>query len=279
MPEDLTIAVVRGLSWEALRPYAVSLTQTGFKGTKLMFVENLSDEARAHLTVLGFELVDRVTPPSKLHPGMPPDWAYGVYRFVPVVGYLVDNPGRFRYVIWTDVRDVIFQTNPSDWLKQHLAPSIIVVAGLGHAIKSCPYNDPWVRAAHPPSYEEVRECEAVACGTFAGEADAMLMLFIDIFDGCLYANDPQATDQGMLNYLMRCEPYDKIARIPRMTEGFSAQWFPAKDKDPTIYPDYGFPVFDKKRGLVLAPTGGAFSIVHLYDRDPEWLAFMRGKYV
>lgn len=279
MPEDLTIAVVRGLSWEALRPYAVSLTRTGFKGTKLVFVENISAETRHGFTRLGFTLVDRVTPPSELHPEMPPDWAYGVYRFAPVVDYLLQaRVAHFRYIIWTDVRDVIFQTNPSDWLKDHLEPNRLVVAGLGHAIKDCPWNDPWVRAAHPPSHGEVRECEAVACGTFAGYADAMLELFKDMYDGCMAANHPHATDQGMLNYLMRCRPYDKIARIPRTHEAFSAQWFPEKDKDPAIYPDYGFPVFDRTGGTVLTQAGLPFCVVHLYDRDPNWVAIMKAKY-
>jgi hypothetical protein len=275
---DLTIAVVRGLDWVSLRPYAVSLAQTRFKGVKAVFMENTSQQVRDNFENLGFTCIDRTTPVSALNPQMPPDWAYGVYRFLPVIEYLKRSPGRFRYVIWTDVRDLIFQSDPSVWLEQRLHPNEIVVAGLGHAIKDCPYNDPWVRACDPADYERVREYEAVACGTFAGTSAAMLKLMEDIYNGCLAANHPWATDQGMLNCLVRRPEYARVARVPRMAEAFSAQWFPAKDADPIVYPGYGFPVFDKGRREVLTREGLPFSTVHLYDRDPAWVAIMREKY-
>jgi hypothetical protein len=275
---DLTIAVIRGMDWASLRPYAVSLAATRFSGVKLVFAENTSEQVRDKLNELGFTVIDRVTPPSKLNPQMPPDWAYGVYRFLPAIEYLKSKAGRFRYVIWTDVRDVVFQADPAAWLQANLAPNQIVVAGLGHDIKDCPYNDPWLRAVAPNGYEEIRKTEAVACGTFAGHSGAMLHLFEDMFEGCLAADNSWGTDQGMLNALMRMPPYDKIARIPRTSEAFSAQWFPAKNADPTVYTDYGFPVFDKESGLVLTESGVPFSIVHLYDRDPAWVNIMRQKY-
>ena len=279
MPQDLTIAVIRGLEWAALRPYAVSLANTGFAGVKAVFMENTSQEARDRFIDLGFTVIDRVTPPSKLHPQMPPDWAYGIYRFLPVIEYLREGQDKFRYVIWTDVRDVVFQTDPSAWLEKNLAPSQIVVAGLGHAIKDCPYNDPWLRAVDLEGYERIREMEAVACGTMAGLAKPMLKFFQDMYAGCHAANHMWGTDQGMFNALLRRPPYDKIARIPRSSEGFSAQWFPAKNNDPIVYPGYAFPVFDKPSGLVLTPEGEPYSIVHLYDRDPAWVNIMRQKYV
>ena len=278
--EDLTIAVFRGLEWASLRPYAVSLARTGFKGTKLALVENISDETRQQFTRLGFTIMDRVTPaPHPFHPQMSEGWAYGIARFLPAVEYLKQNPNRFRYVIWTDVRDVIFQSDPSVWLEKNLAPSVAVVAGLGHKIRRCPWNDPWVQGASPRDYARVREMEAVACGTFAGTANVMRNLMEDIYKGCLAANHPQATDQGMLNVLIRTAPYESIVRVPKLQEAFSAQWYPAKDGDPTLLPNYAPPIFDKVSQTVYAPDSGIpFSIVHLYDRDRTWLALFREKY-
>jgi hypothetical protein len=256
----------------------VSLTRTGFKGLKLVFCEDISSETREGFTNLGFTLIDRSTPSSKLHPEMPGDWAYGIYRFLPAIEYFQARPGQFRYIIWTDVRDVVFQTNPVVWLEKNLYPHQIVVAGLGHPIKKCPWNDPWVQACSPLSYARVREAEAAACGTFAGTANTMLQIFEDIFNGCIGAQHPWATDQGMLNILLRTAPYSSIARIPRMGEGFTAQWFPDKNEDKTIYPDYGFPIFDKLTKTVYTPTGEPISILHLWDRDRAWTQIMRENY-
>ena len=33
---------------------------------------------------------------------------------------------EYRYMITTDVRDVVFQHNPSDWLKKNLKKNILV---------------------------------------------------------------------------------------------------------------------------------------------------------
>lgn len=271
MPEDLTIAVIRGLDWVTLRPYAVSLARTGSKCTKLVLVEDTSEEARAHLTKLGFTVVDRTPTPKDFD-----TWKYGIYRFPPAIEYLRQNAGRFRYVLWTDIRDLIFQSDPFLWFEQNLAPNKIVVAGLGHAIKDCAYNDPWVRAASLREYSAVRPLEAVACGTFGGEAEMMLTLLMDIYAGCLNANHSWATDQGMLNVLVRRPEFN--AHISHTGETLSAQWWPARNDDPMIYPHYFRPVFDKTDGLVKGPNGVPYSIVHLYDRDPAWIAIMREKY-
>lgn len=276
--QDLTIAVIRGLDWAALRPYAVSVARNAPNCTRVVFCENISPETREGFAKLGFTLIDRATPPSKLHPEMQADWAYGVYRFLPAIEYLKQNPDKFRYVIWTDVRDVVFQTNPVTWLEKNLAPHNIVIAGLGHQIKKCPWNDPWVRACSPLGWKDIRQEEAVACGTFAGLAAPMLHLFEDTLNGCIEAQHPHATDQGMLNCLMRRAPYSVTARITRPSEGFTAQWFPAKDQDPNLYPDYGFPIFDKLSKAVYSPKGEPVSIVHLYDRDRAWVQIMRETY-
>jgi hypothetical protein len=278
--EDVTIAVVKGLDWPALRPYAVSLTRTGFQGMKIFFVEDTCREVRDNLMRLGFTVIDRITPPyTQAELACNTTWAYGRHRFPPAIDFLKRFPGRFRYVIWTDVRDLIFQTDTSVWLENNLAPHKIVVAGLGHLIKSCPiYNDPWVQASDPQNYSWIRETEALCPAAMAGEADAMLSLMESIYYGCLATKNPVATDQGMLDVLVRTS-YKDIVRVPASCEGFSAQWFPAKNFDPSLLPNYGMPVFSKSDGVVYVPeTDVPFSTVHLYDRDAEWLSIMRKKY-
>lgn len=271
MPEDLTIAVIRGLDWVSLRPYAVSLVRTGFKGMKLVLAEDTSEEVRAYLTKLGFTVVDRTPTPQGLD-----TWAYGVQRFPPAIQYLKENAGRFRYVLWTDVRDVVFQSDPFVWLEQNLAPNKIAIAGLGHAVKDCGYNDPWVKACSPQEWGHIRQLEAVASGTFGGEAEAMLSLFEAIYAGCKAANNPWATDQGMLSILVRRPEFN--AHISHTGETFTAQWWPARSEDPFMYPHYFRPNFDKTDGLVKGPGGVPYSVVHLYDRDVSWVSIMRERY-
>src|SRR5271157_547396 len=178
---DVTITFVHNLSWEDVRPYAVSLVRSGFSGLKLVFVTpGTLPEVRYNLKRLGFVLVESPAPPVN-----PEHWdEWGWLRFHYASEYLHGN-SEFRYVIWTDARDVVFQSNVSAWLDRSLSPHSIVVAGLSHTIKDCPsYNDLWVRAVSGSDYNRIREFEAVACGTFAGTASAMTRMFEDIDIDC-----------------------------------------------------------------------------------------------
>lgn len=276
---DATIAVIRGMSWPALRPYAVSLVRSGFSGKKLIFVENVSEEVRSNLFLLGFVVMDCKTPPWEGNDRLLPEyWSYGYHRLGSIIPFLLAQ--SFRYLIWTDVRDVVFQTNPSTWLKGNLGDKRIAFAGLGHVSAGCPFNDNWIRHAAQDDavWEEVRQQETLACGTFAGTYRSMLELIRDCYQGCI--SIPGTVDQGMFNKLVRTSPYKEITTVPRLEQAFSAQWWPGKTASqiPPILPGYGEPVFDESTGEVRTADGELFSIVHLYDRDPRWVKIMSEKY-
>ena len=55
---DCIIGVAKGYGWEQIRPYAVSLATSGFRGRKVLFVCDVTDAARTALHRLGFETVD-----------------------------------------------------------------------------------------------------------------------------------------------------------------------------------------------------------------------------
>jgi len=275
---DATIGVIRGMSWPDLRPYAVSLSRCGFIGDKLIFVENVSPEVRSNLGLLGFTVIEVQTPPWEGNDRLLPEyWSYGYHRFGNVLRSLAGR--SFRYLIWTDTRDVVFQTNPSTWLENNLADHKIAFAGLGHISAGCPFNDNWIRQAaqNDAIWEEVRQQETLACGTFAGEGESMLRLMKDCYDGCL--NTPGAVDQGMFNLLMRTT-YKDVTVVPRLETAFSAQWWPEKTASqvPPILSGYGEPVFDESTGEVRTKAGELFSIWHLYDRSPKWVKILREKY-
>jgi hypothetical protein len=55
---DVIIGTAKGYGWQALRTYAVSLAQSGFRGRKVLLVCDITSIAREALTKLGFELYD-----------------------------------------------------------------------------------------------------------------------------------------------------------------------------------------------------------------------------
>src|SRR5208337_3307328 len=80
-------------------------------------------------------------------------------------------------------------------------------------------------------------------------------------------------DQAAMNYMLRVSPFQEVARIPKMAEGFCctcAQFLSSGDDcdgGPKWWIDDP-PVFNKADGVVYTPDGSEpFMVVHQYDRS------------
>src|ERR1700690_33986 len=266
---DLVISVNKNYSWEPLRNYAVSLYKSGFRGKKLMFVQDINAEARRNLETLGFTLIDFSFKDNK--GGFPST------RFEPIAHYISNNPGLFRYVIWTDSRDVVFQSDPSVWLENNIGEYQLVVCSEGGLLKDEPTNVLWVTNASNGLHTDLEQ-EQLCSGTIAGTAEAMRDISKAIFEESFNiqqwdSSNGSGSDQGLLNYLVHLSPFKEISRIVRADEAFALQanWFMIKryeGKMTTLSPR-----FDMSTGLAFTPNRDVpYTILHQYDRDASgWL--------
>ena len=283
---DAVIGVVKGYGWPELRNYAVSLAKCGFAGEKILFVDGVSEEAIANLTRLGFNLVPYTNPESirSKKCGSQEDalaWGFfGRWRFRPVIDYLratipftkTPRIGGFRYIVWCDVRDVLFQTDPSVWLEEHLGHNLVGAAE-GYLIGNQQHNAYWAQRTSPEDYEWLCHEEVLCSGTFAGKASTMLEVFEHMFALHKSVKDPTAFDQGLWNLTARTTPFVEYLHIPKMSEGFCATGWPSKNLVPGMkYATDVSPLYGEDF-VVYTPDGVTpFSIVHQFDREPEWAA-------
>jgi len=276
--KDVTLAVVYDMSWDDLRPYAVSLVRSGFTGLKILVVDQSTKPGvRENFTRLGFTVVERITPPLTSN-----QWdEFGWTRFYYAAAILRKNPG-FRYAIWTDARDVVFQMNPSTWIEQNLDPDKIAIEGLGHTLAACPiHNGPWVQllCSTPEEWNRLKMFEGVTTGTFAGDAKAMQSFMDSVYSICCRVKHPNSTDQGAMNYLTRTFPYNTIIRVPTPQEGFSvvdAGEGPAWANTFTE-PVKGMPTLEN--GVLLSSeTKLPIAMAHLYTRVAVWREAIHKKY-
>ncbi len=272
---DVAITVIKDYGWEPIRTYANSLARSGFQGTKLMFVQNIQPEAKNRLTDLGFQLVDFTF--------LDPARGFGTVRFKPVIDFLQSNK-NYRYIIWTDMRDAIFQTDPSPWLEQNLAPHKLLAASECVTIESEFYNRQWINQAFNAEIcAWLGKCEICNSGCFAGDADVMLGVFSEIYDISLRSNERTGAflDQAMFNYAIRTSPFKKVLRITRAEEFFASCNFfliPSQFTGVSTHP-IPAPVIDPNTGLIYPAKGDEpFSVVHQYDRDPKWKESVENRY-
>ena len=105
--KDLIIGCVANYTPDKIKEYVDSVNKCGFKGDKIMVCYNLPSETLKFLGDEGWQCYE-----GKLngHPHM-----QRLIDMWQILEHLTIQP---RFIISTDVRDVVFQTNPVDWLEE-----------------------------------------------------------------------------------------------------------------------------------------------------------------
>ena len=107
MRKDLIIGAVANYTPDKIKEYVDSVNKCGFKGDKIMICYNLPSETLKFLDDNGWKCYENNL---NGHPHM--------QRLIDMWQILETHITGYRFVFTTDVRDVIFQTNPSDYLEE-----------------------------------------------------------------------------------------------------------------------------------------------------------------
>jgi hypothetical protein len=270
---DCVIGTGKGYGWASFKNYAVSLSQSGFRGRKVLLVCDITDVARDTLTKLGFELVEYKSTGNNTV----------IERFRVLREWLRYNKSSIRYIIHCDVRDCVTQTDPSPWMEKQTAKLFGASEAILYKNEFC--NPSWIKKLYGQETLDTLQNEEVICaGTIAGEADAVYRIVSRIYESC---TDRFGDDQAALNVLLRTE-FKEDMRIPSIGEGFilTAGWWligncngnpdqpigrnsmlvtePPQLKDGVAYP-YG--------------SDTPFCIVHQYERGNAWAPKISARYV
>jgi hypothetical protein len=270
---DVIIATAKGYGWGSFKNYAVSLSQSGFRGRKILFVCDITRVARETLTRLGFELVDYVSTGNNTV----------IERFRIFRDWLAANKHEIRYIIHCDVRDVVVQSDPSPWMEKQTAKIFGASEAILYRDEFC--NPAWiVKLYGQETLDSLQHEEVVCAGTIAGEADAVHRLVSRIFGS---STDRFGDDQAALNVLLRTEFKDEMI-IPRISEGFilTAGWWLIGDCNGNPDQPIGrrsllVPMPPVLKDGVAYPYGSdePFAIVHQYERGNAWRPSIDARWV
>ena len=92
---------------EDIKPYVESIEQSGFKGRKVMMVYDIPQETIDYLKSKEWELYQNELQQHII-----------LQRFRDIYKLLEQFP-KDETIIWTDVKDVIFQTDPTKWIEKN----------------------------------------------------------------------------------------------------------------------------------------------------------------
>lgn len=278
---DLVIGLAANYDWPAIEPFAVSLVRSGFAGKKVLFAQNLADEAVAHLNELGFEIL--AIPPinfSDMALAKNSFFAY-VARFLLIHMYLVDHP-EFRFVLCSDTRDVIFQHNPITWLEQNIGDKKLVAAPEYILHQDQEGNTAWVNQGFLEIAPWMMQRMVYCSGVVSGLADYVSDLALAIYmTGRHLSGKIWGVDQPSYNMVMHQKPYADVTLVPRLSDQYCLhmvvlafeQYRKMMTELPPVAAWSPFRCAD-----YMLPDLSGFHILHQYDRVPPLAAALRAEY-
>jgi hypothetical protein len=282
---DAVVGCMSGLSFEQIAPWVGSLDACGFQGRRSLIHLRADPQTLAELHQRGYETYDASTlhgAGNRLLKANPRDAEISVNRFYYIWYFLsraaVAPPPR--YVIAIDVGDVVFQRNPSLWLEQHLGDKRLVVGCESLQFEDEPWSAQTMQECYGPHvWEAYRHKLIYNAGTIAGEFRTMMDLCLQLY--LLSPGDRVPySDQQALNLLLGSEVYREITRFASSEDGWACQ--AGTTADPELLQKVGpyltcpSPSFDGE--FVRTEAGEIFTLVHQYNRVPEWDSALKKKY-
>ena len=193
-----------------IRPFVESIEQTGYKGKKIMMVYEVPQETIDYLKSKGWDLYQNELQQHII-----------LQRFRDIYKLLEQFPNED--VVWCDVKDVIFQKDPTDWIELNMDEPLL-------AFSECitMKDDPWAcvnsGTSFPLEWEWLQNKVSYCAGTIVGDSDYLRDLFINIYRWSMTtANSEQLSDQAAYNVLINLYPFMDCVQKVKQEEGFVTQ--------------------------------------------------------
>lgn len=258
--KDLVISAIANYLPEKIKIYVESLNNSGFYGDKIMICYNIPNETIEYLTTKGWECYG-----AELigHPHMK--------RLIDMWWFLQNDERNWNHIITTDVRDIVWQLNPSNWLSDNLKTEIIVAS---ECIKN--EDEPWAhKNIHegfgPMFWNSIKQNTVANVGVIAGKYQSVKDLLQLVWMVSQSGDTRHFTDQSALNLIVNNSLLkDKI----EVNSDFAMQV-------DTLKSDKRFEKqkLSLKDGFVINTKDETpYVLVHQYDRIEELNNLIENKY-
>lgn len=280
--KDLIIGLSDGYAWDKIKYWVNSIRRCGFTGDATLIALNCDKATLAKLgeNDINVLMSDVDAQGNAVHHSELP---VIVERFFHVSNALseLSQETRPRYVIATDVRDVVFQTDPSRSLDQLIrdawssngGPPDLIAASEGLTYKDEPWgNRNFYQTFGPHLHDIHKEHTIYNAGTIAGTYAGVKDLAMVIFQMSL--NRPiRNPDQAAYNFLLQQSPYRATTLF---ADPDKSAWACQGGTlmDPTKMAAFrpkllcAEPLFDAEDNCVLTSRGQKYCIFHQWDRTP-----------
>lgn len=301
MAKDLIIGAVDNYNWDQIKYWANSIKKSGFDGHKAVIVYNMNADTVKKLTDEGFMIIG--CNEYDAHTGFTHDNSRGsimVDRFFHISSFMsmLAEPMDIDRVIVTDVRDVVFQNNPSKWLDDYFLPNYNLVVGSENLTYS---NEPWGKnninkAFGQYFYDNKKDSEIYCAGVIAGKLKSVRDFCLNIWLVCRGLNPNVegggGPDQAAMNIMLDFESYLYTTLRTNPANGFilhAGTSMPAIEagsgtvgqsyvSDPNKKVDFVHDMNYSIKDECIYVFDKQVSILHQWDRVPAWKTLVKKRF-
>jgi hypothetical protein len=237
-----------------IQPFILSLKATGFQGRIVLYVEDLESNAARYLRSCSVETL-------QFEPGYMPvsSMRYFLYK------QFLEHENAIDYVMLTDVRDVIFQSNPFDSCTDNAL--YCFEEDKSTTLRSCVYNSNWILRAYGQGVLAALGHKAIICsGVTMGSLEQTREYLRTICKELKRVPAVSGIDQGVHNAMIYAGKLPNAVILANESGWVYTMHYVKSDKI-TINQD-GY----------IANRSGVPAVVHQYDRHPMFLRAVQDKY-
>lgn len=247
-----------------IKPFVNSLIKSGYKDRKIALVYNLTSDTIQYLQDNEWELYNGELQEHII-----------LQRFKDGY-YLLNNSDTisdFETILWVDIKDIIFQRNPKEWLDRNQLQYNKKLMAFSECIKL--QDDDWATlncgTSFPMEWESVKNSISYCAGIIAGEKKALGDLFLEIYRWEKTKSNPnQLADQAAYNILLRLEHFKNTTEFINQSRGFVTNLGTVLIKKDFFGNRLIEPTPSFKNGKFYDTESDIeFYVVHQYDRDQK----------
>lgn len=273
MEKNLIIGGVQNYGINQLKPWVLSINKVCDDTVdKVICINNISEETQFWLTEQGFQLIEMPNAQIPVH----------VLRFLSIYEFLRENHNQYKYVLTTDVKDVYFQNNPFTHMDELFVGNNkkLIAGSEGIRYKDEPWGNTNLMQTYGAYIHNLfKDNEIYNVGTLAGYSEYVKDLVFNIFVNAVNRPIP-IVDQAVYNVLLNTQPYKDATLCLKQNSGWAMQAGttvdPSKIEEFRPFLTEDEPIFED--GVIKTKEGKEFTIVHQYDRVPEWKKVVMKKY-
>lgn len=301
MAKDLIVGVVDNYDWDKIKYWANSIKQSGFDGYKALIVFNMDAPTVRKLTEEGFSLIGvNQFDEEKGFVYTEPNRSIMVDRFFYIHNLIkmLDDSMDVSRVVITDVRDVVFQDNPSNWMDHFFLHGFDLIVGsenLNYA------DEPWGKNNIAKSFgeyffEQLHDAPIYCAGVIAGTTDSIRDMCLNLYLICKGLNPHVegggGPDQAALNIMLDLGVYEFSTLFTDPSSGWVLH---AGTSLPAIQagsggigqaymqnPNMPLPFLMNLEYSIdnndVFVNGQKITILHQWDRVPAWKRMIEEKY-